>query len=235
MNELPLQFFPPGPAGAKSRGRKTSRKLAECPDWLPAEILPMLAHPKEDVRRTVEDHVAQVAQEIFCAAYFKWLRQRVPLLMARGMPYPGQHHEEVYPEIVFSRDLLARSRREMSKEAEEEAEKDASAVAQNTTDTWISEQDAAWAWGSGYERGSLVPLLGAALAELRDAPLAHQCALVWLQLSRASGWFRFGALPPSWRQVGELIREHPALMTVGPAEMLCRGWLPPPWFTAAIS
>ncbi len=204
-------------------------------EWIPSVVAALLTHTDERVRTSAEDSVVATAQIIVGIAYYKKLRQLLHPLLPKGIPLPPLEEDGSCPDVRFSEQLLNLCSGEMRRIAEEYAADNALDEAKYITGCWIREQDEAFARESGNEPGNLAPLLSVALAELKDAAIAHQCALVWFRLSRGSGWFSAPAQPTSWRKVAALIRKQPDLVTVGPQEMLKRGLVPPPWFTALVT
>ncbi len=72
-------------------------------------------------------------------------------------------------------------------------------------------------------------LLESALNQLWDAAAARRCFRFW------TGWPGISKPPIRWTDVVAMLDGNPELETNGLTAMLERGWLPPPWFTAALS
>ena len=202
------------------------------PDWLSDHVFEALTAGDEKMQSTVQQEVVYEAQCILSWAYYKRLRELVPPLLPSDIHYLSEESATDCPDVFYSDSLLAKSCRELEAAGERCAADDAYSEAEYTLQSWMRSKFRKFAVEHGYDPEGDVSLFmtlaNAAVIELKEARAAYDCAAFWIRLQTSKP-------PPDWRQVQALIREHPELVTIGPAEMLKRGFVLPPWLVAWVS
>lgn len=206
---------------------RKAKRYGTLGDWIPASVVDGLQHPNPFFRLIAERDAHRLGAEIIYQGYRAALLRIIPQTLPPGVPHvhPRTYLSPYAPNVT---DRWNWDRRALEALGTQRATIDADKAREYCIDAWATfiapsvcagtEIDPVWAWAIALD----------ALDEVKDAPLPAATARFWAMCQGYKD-------PPSFARLAELVRECPQLPVIGLDAVVAKGYVPPTWFTAAIT